>query len=142
MSEFINTIDVLGDDNVFGSIIDKTITEFKDNRVNYMRNKSFYGCTLLETVDIPNVGAIEGDSFYNCSVLKTVVLRKNNKIVRLGNSEVFKNTPIESGDGYIYVPKIMTDGSSGVESYRAATNWSTYATQIRAIEDYPKITGG
>jgi hypothetical protein len=28
-----------------------------------------------------------------------------------------------------------------VDSYKTATNWSKYATQIRAIEDYPDICG-
>lgn len=32
--------------------------------------------------------------------------------------------------------------TSLVETYKSATNWSTYAEQIRAIEDYPEITGG
>lgn len=45
-------------------------------------------------------------------------------------------TPMKSGTGYIYVPAALVD------SYKAATNWSTYADQIRAIEDYPDITGG
>ena len=35
-----------------------------------------------------------------------------------------------------YVP------TSLVDTYKSATNWSTYAEQIRAIEDYPEITGG
>ena len=35
-------------------------------------------------------------------------------------------------DGYIYVPKAL------VETYKTATNWSAYASQIRAIEDYPE----
>ena len=37
---------------------------------------------------------------------------------------------------YVYVPKAL------VGAYKSATNWSTYANQIRAIEDYPDITGG
>jgi len=35
-----------------------------------------------------------------------------------------------------YVP------ASLVEAYKSATNWSTYAERILAIEDYPEITGG
>ena len=35
-----------------------------------------------------------------------------------------------------YVP------TSLVEAYKSATNWSACAEQIRAIEDYPEITGG
>ena len=54
----------------------------------------------------------------------------------LANTNAFTNTPIKSGAGYIYVPAALVD------SYKAATNWSVYADQIRAIEDYPDITGG
>ena len=45
-------------------------------------------------------------------------------------------TKISSGSGYIYVPAALVD------SYKAAGNWQYYADQIRAIEDYPEITGG
>ena len=45
-------------------------------------------------------------------------------------SNVFKNTPIASGTGYIYVPRALVD------SYKVATNWATYAAQFRALEDY------
>ena len=37
---------------------------------------------------------------------------------------------IANGKGYIYVPRAMVD------TLKSATNWSTYATQIRALEDY------
>lgn len=42
-----------------------------------------------------------------------------------------ETTPIRQGTGYIYVPFTL------VEAYKAADNWSTFANQIRAIEDYP-----
>lgn len=35
-----------------------------------------------------------------------------------------------SGTGYIYVPRALVD------TYKAATNWSTIADQFRALEDY------
>jgi hypothetical protein len=54
----------------------------------------------------------------------------------LVNKKVFLNTPIESGTGYIYVPSVLID------YYRADTNWATFESQFRAIEDYPKICGG
>jgi hypothetical protein len=43
---------------------------------------------------------------------------------------------VANGTGYIYVPAAL------IEDYKAATNWSLYADQFRAIEDYPEITGG
>ena len=42
MSEFINTIDVLGDDAVIDSIIDRTITEFKDNTLTTIGQYAFF----------------------------------------------------------------------------------------------------
>ena len=40
------------------------------------------------------------------------------------------NCPIGQGTGYIYVPSAL------VNTYKSANYWSTYANQIRAIEDY------
>ena len=56
-------------------------------------------------------------------------------MAKLEKTSAFKDTPIESGTGYVYVPSALVD------SYKSATNWSTYADQIRAIENYPDITG-
>ena len=41
-----------------------------------------------------------------------------------------------SGNGHIYVPKTMADGTDGIAAYEAATNWSTYAGHFCYIEDY------
>lgn len=38
--------------------------------------------------------------------------------------------PTGAKDGYIYVPRNM------IETLSSATNWSTHATQLRALEDY------
>ena len=54
----------------------------------------------------------------------------------MANTNSLGGTLIASGTGYIYVPKALVD------SYKSATNWTTYASQIRAIEDYPDVTGG
>ena len=48
----------------------------------------------------------------------------------LSNTNAFSSTPIASGTGYIYVPRALVD------SYKAASKWSTYANQFRALEDY------
>lgn len=246
MAEFINTIDVLGDDAVIDSIIQRTITEFKDNTLETVGKYAFYGCTALETVDmpnatsigesafygsgpltdvnfpnvtkiennafraakltranfpelpasassafydcksltqanfpklttvastmfsgcdkltevnIPNATVIEGSAFQYCTALmkldcpkvtaingtnvfgtfnsncmNTLILRSET-MCTLANTGSFgtganANTAIGKGNGYIYVPRALVD------SYKAATNWSTYATQFRALEDY------
>ena len=45
----------------------------------------------------------------------------------LDNSNAFTNTPIASGTGYIYVPYSL------VSSYKTATNWTYFSSQISAI---------
>jgi hypothetical protein len=57
-------------------------------------------------------------------------------VVTLADVDALNDSSVASGSGYIYVPAALVD------SYKAATNWSTYAEQIRAIEDYPEICGG
>ena len=106
MAEFINTIDVLGDDAVMDSIIERTITEFKDNVIQTIGQYAFYGCTNLVTL------VLGSDS-----------------VVTLKNANALTNSGIAKGTGYIYVPAALLD------TYKAATNWATYANQFRAIED-------
>jgi hypothetical protein len=201
MSEFINTVDILGDDAVCDGIIMRTITEYADSYIiqvgdyalyncyslanvdfpnavsiglfafygctaiktvnlpsvesigNYgfynntalesitvplvteLGKSSFYGCNKLVSIDLPSVVSMDAQTFYNCSRLETVILR-NEAMCALSNTNAFNNTPIASGSGYVYVPSAL------VETYQNGTNWSVYSAQIRAIEDYPAITGG
>ena len=215
MSDFINTIDALGDDVVMDSIIDRTITEFKDDRVTNIGEYAFYGCQSLINVDTPSVywtgtgGGLWKNAFYDCKSLKSVRMDSLN-IVTSAATNIFGNctaltdvflpnltatgnnmfmhchslekisfpamqnltscfsycksfkalilpgetvataksanmfancvhftgtientyNPNGDKDGYIYVPAALID------SYKAATNWSTYADQFRALEDY------
>ena len=73
--------------------------------------------------------------FYNMTNLKAVIIRGDN-VSQLNNGNHFTGSSIANGTGYIYVPAVLVD------QYKAATNWVTIADQIRAIEDYPEITGG
>lgn len=201
MAEFINTIDLLGDDAVVDGIIDKTIMEFKDNVITIVEQYAFSRCANLRIVDLPNVTtansyafeactslteinipkcssaarsifnsctslkkivlpavtsiinetasntgylagctsleyvdmlvitSIGGRCFNGCTALTTLAIRTNT-VASLVSTNAFSNTPIAKGTGYVYVPRSLVD------SYKAATNWSTYANQFRAIEDY------
>ena len=73
--------------------------------------------------------------FYNLTNLKAVIIRGDN-VSQLNNAGHFNGSSIKNGTGYIYVPAVLVD------QYKAATNWVAIADQIRAIEDYPEITGG
>ncbi len=98
---------------------------------------AFSMCTELERIEFANPTVINSAAFRDCSKLATLIIRNTGTVATtLSNANAFTRTPIESGTGYVYVPAAL------VGTYKAATNWSTYATQIRAIEDYPEITGG
>lgn len=99
-------------------------------------SSAFGSCTKLASIDLPVVKSISKDCFFDCSSLVAIILRASDTVCTLQDAEALTDTPIEYGTGYIYVPAALVD------SYKAATNWSVYADQIRAIEDYPDITGG
>lgn len=215
MSEFINTADVIGDDEMCDQIIMRTVTEYKEERITKVGAYAFYGCEALEVVELPNVTEIGDSSFRNCGAINninlpnvtrlgsnafdgaisgSVVLPKwtsngsypfiSSSLVRIAapiltslsdstfrgassleyaefgsltsidgnynfqwtpiktliirtstmctlqNTSAFNDSSIASGTGYIYVPRALVD------SYKAATNWSTYSAQFRALEDY------
>jgi hypothetical protein len=103
-----------------------TVTELPS--VKKLNNYAFTGCRLLEKFDCSATN-IYSKVFNECSVFKTLVLRTNS-VCALGNINAFDSTPVKDGTGYIYVPRALVD------SYKSATNWSTYSTQFRALEDY------
>lgn len=92
-----------------------------------------YGCSAMTLCDLGNSalsGITIGDQMWRrCSALASVVLRYNTACA-LPGTNVFDRTLIASGTGYIYVPRDL------IATYEAATNWTTYAGQFRAIEDY------
>lgn len=91
---------------------------------------TFVFCNALESIDLPSLNELRDNApFQNCPLLKAVILRSETVCIATVTN-IFPNTPIASGTGYIYVPRALVD------SYKAATNWSTYAAQFRALEDY------
>lgn len=105
-------------------------------KVAYVASQAMESCSALTYVDLPICKRIDAKGFNKCSSLETLILRKSDAICTLANVSAFTSTPIASGTGYVYVPSALVD------SYRTATNWSTYANQFREIEDYPEICGG
>lgn len=89
---------------------------------------AFYGNRQLARIDLHNVTSIAISAFAVCSALKQLIIRTN-KVCSLGGIQAFTNSAIANGTGLIFVP------SSLVDSYKSATNWSTYAAQFRAVED-------
>lgn len=106
------------------------VLPFADNIAPF----AFQSCTALTTVDLGVAKSLQSNVFTNTNINK-LILRRTDTITTNNSTAVFNNTPMSRGEGFIYVPGNL------VEQYKAATNWSAYASQIRAIEEYPDICG-
>lgn len=95
---------------------------------------AFYGCKAMVKADFHKSPSLASQSFRGCTALATVIIR-GDTVATLGHTLTFDNTPIAEGTGYVYVPSAL------LTAYQAATNWSTFAAQFRAIENYPDICG-
>lgn len=133
------------------------LTEINMSRATTIGNYAFYKCDL-PSVNFPLASNIAQNAFYqnenlqiadfgaaskiaqaafgNCESLVALILRRTSSICALQvATNAFTGTPIAEGTGYVYVPAVL------IETYKTATNWTNYATQFRAIEDYPDICG-
>ena len=103
---------------------------------------TFYSCGGLERADFGVASKINQASFAYCENLKALILRRTSSICTLAvATNGFQDSAIANGTGYVYVPKALLSDDDATKDYRRATNWSNYASQFRAIEDYPEICG-
>lgn len=107
-----------------------------NDRIEELRESAFQGCKSLTKIDLPSVKSFGDQAFINATKLDTLILRTPNEVCVFGGYSALTGSAINNGNGYIYVP------ASLVDSYKVANHWSRFAEQIRAIEDYPEITGG
>ena len=116
-------------------------------RVQKLYGFTFEGCKNLTKVDLGSSCHVFFDKgqFSNCEKLTALILRYDGlcsvpfSVNRVADGALY-GTPITNSDaaepGYVYVPRAQ------VNVYKSATNWTVIADRIRAIEDYPEITGG
>lgn len=87
---------------------------------------AFQWCQNITSEEFSCLTSIGASAFSNCTSLASLTL-KSATVVTLENVNAFTNTSIANGTGYIYVPSELVD------TYKTATNWTTYADQIVAI---------
>ena len=86
---------------------------------------AFSNCYSLSSVSIPNsVTSIGNHAFYNCYGMAIYDFTKHTSVPTLSNSNAFQNIP---SDCVIKVP------ASLLEEWKAATNWSNYASFIVGV---------
>ena len=107
--------------NVCSSIASVTIP----NSVTSMGSYAFSACNSLASITIPNsVTSIGNYSFYNCYGVAFYDFSNHTSVPTLANTNAFTNIP---ADCQIRV------SASLVDEWKAATNWSTYASHIVGV---------
>ena len=120
---------------VYSKILTRTLSgEYTNTVVTSVGDYAFRSCAQLTAVDLHMVTKIGTQAFSGCSSLSVLILRSDT-VCTLG-SNALMSTLIAYGSGNIYVPSALVD------AYKITSVWSTYATRILAIEDYPDVTGG
>ena len=98
--------------------------------ITKLHSDCFEGCTSFIEMTIEGLLTYIGAKcFSGCSILNKFVLSNVTNIPELYNKSAFNSTPIANGTGFIYVPDALVD------SFKSATNWSTYADQIKGISE-------
>lgn len=110
----------------------KSLMHIKLPSIIELGSYAFDGCDSLELADLSNEQAnnvleING-AFKQCSGLKAFIVRSS-VVARLSYTD-YVPPKVKDGTGFIYVPRTL------LERYKTATNWSVYAEQFRALEDY------
>lgn len=103
------------------------LTEIELPKCKFIAGQSFNSCGKLEKVVAPMCEQIGGHAL-TASKLSCLVLG-GDKVCVLGNAAAIETTPMKNGTGFIYVPDNLVD------SYKAAKNWSTYASQIKPLSE-------
>ena len=83
----------------------------------------------LEVFCATSITTIQSAALADCTNLSMIIVGKN---ASLQNVSAFTRTKIEDGTGFIYVP------DEKIEEYKVATNWSTFATQIKGWSEIPQ----
>ena len=150
---FVNTRTSLGEQAAFDALVAHTLTELNEDGINnlvesavsYQDNlisvnfpnvtglvsNSFYDNPLLETIDIGKQCHLQGYPITYCPKLKSLILRGTTGISTLSANTAFNATPIVLGICGIFVPRAL------ISDYMSNSDWSNYASMIRAIEDMP-----
>jgi hypothetical protein len=117
MADFINTIDLLGDELVAARIIDKTITEYNDDKIPLIGTYAFRSCSKLTSVDLPNATTIGQSAFGYCSTLTSVNLPNATSV---GNNAFSKCSALTS----VYLPNVTSISNSTFQQCEALTSVS------------------
>lgn len=94
-------------------------------------SRLFYQCKgITEMTCLGNITKIDIYAF-SCPNLVKIAFPNVTNVPTLSNTNAFAGTPIGRGTGYIYTPDNL------VNSFKSASNWSTFASVILPISQMP-----
>lgn len=100
-------------------------------------NHSFYNARSLVIADFGDISSFTSGNqytFYNATNFKAFVIRKTDGVATLGASAALSWLKSNVTGWHIYVPDALVD------TYKAASNWSTYADYFAPLSDYDEET--
>lgn len=65
-----------GTEDKTAAFLDGTIAEYSNSKLTAIREKAFYNCNKLKSVDLPSATTLGTDAFYSCTWLETVNIPK------------------------------------------------------------------
>ena len=107
-----------------------SFTKVSMPNVTWVEDQCFRNCTAIETFYLPNLKTATGGAFAYCTSIKAIIIEQTDSVVTIGATNCFNGSSIANGTGFVYVPDSLVD------SYKSATNWSTYADQIKPLSEY------
>ena len=145
MTDFVNTIDLLGDDVVAAEFVSRTITEFNDDELAKVGNYAFCNCKELVSASLPNVSFVGEQAFNSCSKLNTISLPSVKDIRQYAfaftsrlESVTLPATPPTIQTTSFYDTKsacVFHIPAGSLSAYQSATNWSSLTGQYTFTED-------
>ncbi|MBR2248024.1 MAG: leucine-rich repeat protein [Bacilli bacterium] len=121
----IPNVTTIADHGVYRCRILKSVTLTNCTTIG---DSAFTGCEYLASIELPSITHL-GKWVFNENVrLKSLTL-SGNTVCTVDDDSFLHDTAIANNHGFIYVP------SNLVDTYKAASGWSTYANQIIAIPE-------
>lgn len=128
LTELPSGLTSIGENAFYGCKLN-TFTEIPSGVLDIKQYCFAYNEGLTELTCLGDLNTIETYSFSNCKQLTKLILPNLTSPPILKSTYAFTGTPIKSGTGYIYVPDEL------VNIFKSASNWSTYASQIKGVSE-------
>lgn len=127
--------------DTLNSIVDRSISEFEDDKIKRVGKNAFRGCEELSSVTLPSVRAIGDKAFKDCTSLEDITVGDNYDGVVSVNDDSFDGcNPIN-----VIVPKDKVDlykksdswsGFVGTKNSKLTVNWGRCGTDEDVVVEY------